>query len=156
MTLVDFALFEGNSLNPSNDYIDARSKLSHKLTLATLVYSLWHEVINPPAHCKYIGCSKALGCRNYSYTLCLIYHSSLWNFSHNLIGLYKILNLCKCKGKTTLKVLWILIFWYSAKGNVHKWCPLIFDPNPPSLPPNVQLLPSNVRFFGVILNPPPP
>ena len=55
MTLVDFALFEGNSLNPSNDYIDARSKLSHKLTLATLVYSLWHEVINSPAHCKYIG-----------------------------------------------------------------------------------------------------
>ena len=62
MTLVDFALFEGNSLNPSNDDIDARSKLSHKLTLATLVYSLWHEVINPPAHCKYIGC------RNYSYS----------------------------------------------------------------------------------------
>ena len=30
-------------------------------------------------------------------------------------------------------------------GNVHKWCPTIFDP-PPSL--NVRFLPSNVWFFG--------
>ena len=49
---------------------------------------------------------------------------------------------------------WIVCWWWLKvnidQENVHKWCPTIFDP--PS-PPNLRFLPSNVRFFGVILDP---
>ena len=41
-------------------------------------------------------------------------------------------------------------------GILHKWYPIFLSNFWPPLPPLIRFLPSIIRFFGVILNPPPP